>query len=67
MAQSVDVSEEMILQGVQVFMDYELGGMTCGEAVKKIYVAMLSASRSNRGCDTQIPVLGEQSALVSLV
>ena len=47
---SIMVTEEMISAGVRAHTDYEVsdGDMTLGEAIKEIFVSMLSAAQSNQ-------------------
>ena len=44
--QSVDVTEAMIDAGIGEFMEYELGGMSVGEMVRRVFVSMTLAASS---------------------
>jgi hypothetical protein len=39
----VIVTEEMIYAGMDVYMNYEVGGITAGDMVRDLFLAMLSA------------------------
>lgn len=46
-SKSIPVTEEMIGVGIGCLIDYEMGGISAGEAVKQIFVSMLESSSSN--------------------